>query len=166
MRPNLTTLFDDLRRLGRDTAVVRHTGNRRRVTTYNEIAILAGRFATLLAERGIGPGDRVLLWAENSAQWIAAFYGCMLRGVLVVPLDSYGTPDFATKVAADVRPSLVVGDAVLLAHRLPFPLPLECRSSTASSSSAPATPPSSLTMSTNRSFEDFGRSGSAGAGNV
>lgn len=114
MRPNLTTLFDDLRRLGRDTAVVRYTGNRRRVTTYNEIATLAGRFAALLAERGIGPGDRVLLWAENSAQWIAAFYGCMLCGVLVVPLDSYGTPDFATKVAADVRPSLVVGDAVLL----------------------------------------------------
>lgn len=114
MRPNLATLLDDLRRFGRDTAVVQYAGNRRRVTTYNEIAKIAGRFATLLTRRGIEPGDRVLLWAENSAQWIAAFYGCMLRGVLVVPLDSYGTPDFAKRVAADVQPSLVVGDAVLL----------------------------------------------------
>jgi long-chain acyl-CoA synthetase len=114
MRPNLATLLDDFLLFRHDTAVVRYTGNRRCVTTYNEIATLAGRFAALLAESGIGPGDRVLLWAENSAQWIAAFYGCMLRGVLVVPLDSYGTPDFAAKVAADVRPSLVVGDIALL----------------------------------------------------
>jgi long-chain acyl-CoA synthetase len=114
MRPNLATFLDDFRLFRRDTAVVRYTGNRRRVTTYKEIATLAGRFAALLTERGIGPGHRVLLWADNSAQWIAAFYGCVLHGVLVVPLDSYGTPDFATKVAADVRPSLVVGDIALL----------------------------------------------------
>ena len=35
----------------------------------------------------------------------------MLRGVLAVPLDAYGSADFAVRVAADVRPKLVVGDA-------------------------------------------------------
>ena len=80
MRDHLATLLDDFRRFGREVAVVRYQGNRRRVTTYGELARLAGRFAALLAQRGIGPGDRVLLWAENSAEWIAAFYGCMLRG--------------------------------------------------------------------------------------
>ena len=48
---------------------------------------LAGRFAALLEDRGIGMGDRVVLWGENSAEWVAAFYGCMLRGVMAVPLD-------------------------------------------------------------------------------
>jgi len=42
------------------------------------------------------------------------FYGCMLRGVLAVPLDAAGSADFAARVAADVKPKLAVGDAVLL----------------------------------------------------
>ena len=95
----LATLLDDFRGYGREVAVVRHHGNRRWVTTYGEIARLAGRFASLLVERDITPGDRVLIWAENSAEWIAAFYGCMLRGVIAVPLDAGGTEDFAGRVA-------------------------------------------------------------------
>ncbi len=114
MRDHLATILDDFRRFGREVAVVRYQGNRRRVTTYGELARLAGRFAALLAQRGIGPGDRVLVWGENSAEWIAAFHGCMLRGVLAVPLDAIGTVEFAARVAADVKPKLAVGDAVLL----------------------------------------------------
>jgi len=116
MRDHLATLLDDFRRYGRQIAVVRFQGNRRRTATYEEIARLAGRFAALLAQRGIGFGDRVLLWGENSAEWIAAFHGCILRGALVVPLDAYGSADFAHRVAADVKPKLAVGDALLLAQ--------------------------------------------------
>jgi long-chain acyl-CoA synthetase len=115
MRDHLATLIDDFRSFDREIAVVHYRGNRRHVTTYGELARLAGRFAAFLAEQGIGQGDRVLLWAENSAEWIAAFYGCLLRGVLAVPLDAAGTADFAARVAADVHPKLAVGDALLLA---------------------------------------------------
>ncbi len=115
MRDHLATLIDDFRRLGREIAVVRYQGNRRRVTTYGQLAQLAGRFAALLAAKGIRQGDRVLIWAENSAEWIAAFHGCLLRGALAVPLDANGTADFAERVAADVSPRLAVGDALLLA---------------------------------------------------
>ena len=118
MRDHLATLLDDFRRYDRQIAVVHFQGNRRRATTYGELALLAGRFAALLAQREIGLGDRVLLWGENSAEWIAAFYGCLLRGVLAVPLDAYGSAEFAQRVATDVRPKLAVGDAVLL-HQLP-----------------------------------------------
>jgi long-chain acyl-CoA synthetase len=116
MRDHLAILLDDFRRYGRQIAVVRFQGNRRRTTTYGELARLSGRFAALLAQRGIGSGDRVLLWGENSAEWIAAFYGCLLRGVLAVPLDAYGSAEFTHRVAADVRPKLAVGDALLLAQ--------------------------------------------------
>ncbi len=118
MRAHLATLLDDFRRFDRQIAIVRTHGVRRRATTYAELARTAGRFAAYLAARGIGPGDRVLLWAENSAEWVAAFFGILLRGALAVPLDAYGTTDFATRVAADVRPALVVGDALLI-QRLP-----------------------------------------------
>jgi long-chain acyl-CoA synthetase len=116
MREHLGTLLDDFRCYGRETAVVRYEGNRRRVTTYGQIAQLAGRFAALLARQGIEQGDRVLLWAENSAQWIAVFHGCLLRGVLAVPLDANGTPEFAARVAADVMPKLAIGDTVLISQ--------------------------------------------------
>ena len=119
MRDHLASLIDDFRALGREIAVVHYQGNRRRVTTYGELARLAGRFAALLAARTIGPGDRVLVWGENSAEWIAAFYGCMLRGVLAVPLDANGTAEFAARVAADVSPKLAVGDALLLEKLAP-----------------------------------------------
>jgi long-chain acyl-CoA synthetase len=122
MRDHLGTLLDDFRRYDRQIAVVRHQGNRRRATSYGEIARLAGRFAALLAQRGIEQGDRVVLWGENSAEWIAAIHGCILRGVLAVPLDAYGTAEFAARVAADVRPKLVVGDALLL-RQLPSEWP-------------------------------------------
>jgi long-chain acyl-CoA synthetase len=122
MRDHLATVLDDFRRFDRQIAVVRFQGIRRRVTSYGEIARLAGRFAALLAQRGIGPGDRVLLWGQNSAEWIAAFHGCILRGVLTVPLDAYGTAEFAARVAADVRPKLAVGDTILL-HQLPAEWP-------------------------------------------
>ncbi len=122
MREHLATLVDDFRRHGRETAIVRHQGNRRRTTTYAELAQQAGRFAALLVERGIAPGDRVLIWAENSAEWVAAFFGCMLRGVLAVPLDVAGSADFAVRVAADTQAKLAVGDAVLL-QQLPADLP-------------------------------------------
>jgi long-chain acyl-CoA synthetase len=114
MRDHLATLIDDFRRLDCEIAVVRYQGNRRRITSYGELARLAGRFAALLAAQGIAQGDRVLLWAENSAEWIAAFHGCLLRGVLAVPLDANGSADFAARVAADVSPKLAVGDALLL----------------------------------------------------
>jgi len=126
MRDHLATLLDDFRRSDGATAIVHYQGNRRRVTSYGQIASLAGRFAALLAQEGIGAGDRVLLWAENSAEWIATFYGCMLRGVLAVPLDAAGSADFAARVAADVQPRLIIGDTLLLAQlsgewpRLPF----------------------------------------------
>jgi len=116
MRDNLAPLLDDFRRLGRETAVVRYKGNRRRVTSYGELARLAGRFAALLEARGVKAGDRVLIWGENGAEWIAAFHGCMLRGVLAVPLDFMGTAEFAARVAADVKPMLAVGDAALLSN--------------------------------------------------
>ena len=114
MRDHLATLIDDFRRYGRETAVVHYRGNRRKATTYGELARLAGRFAAFLAAQNIHQGDRVLLWAENSAEWIAAFHGCLLRGVLAVPLDAAGSADFAARVAADVHAKLAVGDALLL----------------------------------------------------
>ncbi|MBW4037848.1 MAG: AMP-binding protein, partial [Acidobacteria bacterium] len=122
MRPHLASLVKDLRRHGPQTAVVTYPGVRRHATTYAQLAELAARFAAELDRRSILPGDRVILWGENSAPWIAAFFGCLLRGVLVVPLDAAGSPDFAARVIADTAPRLILADTAHLPS-LPSAIP-------------------------------------------
>ncbi|MEI9979413.1 MAG: AMP-binding protein [Edaphobacter sp.] len=126
MRPHLASLVEDFRQHASETAVVAHRGNRRYATTYGELAELAGRFAAELDRRGVAAGDRVVLWGENSAEWIGVFFGCLLRGVIAVPLDAAGSSEFANRVMRDVSPKLIVGDSVLIASldgdlpRIPF----------------------------------------------
>ncbi len=114
MRQHLASLVEDYRRHGDQTAVVTYRGNRRFATTYRELANLSGRFSADLGRRGIAPGERIVIWGENSAEWIATFLGCLLRGVVAVPLDYAGAPAFAARIIADVSPSLVVADEKLL----------------------------------------------------
>ena len=111
MRKHLATLVEDFQRHGKQIAIVSYPGNRRVVTSYAQLATLAGRFSRLLLDRGVVPGERVLLWGANSAEWVAAFFGCVLRGVIAVPLDAAGSLEFATRVIAEVSPRLLVGDA-------------------------------------------------------
>jgi long-chain acyl-CoA synthetase len=115
VRAHLASLVHDFRQHAAQTAVVSHRGNRSYRTTYGELAQLAGRFAAELDRRNIAPGERLLLWGENSAEWIGAFFGCLLRGVIVVPLDAAGTTEFAERVLKDVAPRFLVGDQILLA---------------------------------------------------
>ncbi|HEX6493968.1 MAG TPA: AMP-binding protein [Acidobacteriaceae bacterium] len=122
-RPHLATLLDDFRRYGRDCAVVSHIGNRSLPSSYAELAELSARFAAEYARRGIAAGDRIVLWGQNSASWIAGFYACVLRGVLVVPLDAAGDPRFAHRVIAETSPRLLVGDAILLQKLHPSDVP-------------------------------------------
>jgi long-chain acyl-CoA synthetase len=122
-RPHLAALLQDFRRYGSDCAVVSHTGNRSLPSTYAELAELSARFAAEYARRGIQFGDRILLLGQNSAAWIAAFYGCVLRGMLVVPLDAAGDPRFAQRVIAETSPRLLVGDATLLQRLQPSDVP-------------------------------------------
>jgi long-chain acyl-CoA synthetase len=122
-RPHLATLLDDFRRYGRDRAVVSHTGNRSLPSTYTELAELSARFAAEFARRGLTSGDRILLSGQNSSAWIAAFYGCVLRGILVVPLDAAGDPRFAQRVIAETTPRLLVGDPSLLQKLLTSDVP-------------------------------------------
>ena len=115
-RTNLGTMVEDMRAWGpRSVAVVEHRGVRRFATGYGELASLAWRFAAELERRGIGPGERVVLGGGNSAEWVAVFFGCVLRGVLVVPLDAAGGPGFAERIGRETTPRLIVGDGALLA---------------------------------------------------
>jgi long-chain acyl-CoA synthetase len=95
--------------LGDEIAFVYRRGFRTYRWSYRQVGQLACCFAHELERRKIGKGDRVMLWGDNSAEWVAAFFGCMLRGAVAVPMDKIAAPGFAQRVAADVDAKLYVG---------------------------------------------------------
>jgi len=97
-------------------AYVHRRGFRTIRWTYGQLAVLAFRFARELEARGIGKGDRVLLWGDNCAEWVGTFFGCMLRGAVAVPMDRVAAPDFAERVMSDVDAKLIVCASALTIH--------------------------------------------------
>ena len=114
MRPHLATLLADFRHHGRQIAIVTHRGNRSLPCSWEQLADLSARFANELGHRGLRQGDRLLIWGDNSAEWVAAFFGCVLRGVIAVPLDAAGSTEFARRVVDEVQPKLIVGNPELI----------------------------------------------------
>ncbi|MCY7379681.1 MAG: fatty acyl-AMP ligase [Gemmatimonadaceae bacterium] len=52
---------------------------------YGGLTTKAKAIATMLAERGVMPGDRALLLYSPGVEFIAAFFGCLCAGVIAVP---------------------------------------------------------------------------------
>ncbi len=102
--------LDDFERWGKDDACayVFPRGYRRERWSYQHVAGMAYQFAHELEARNIGKGDAVLLWSPNCAEWVAAFLGCALCGVIAVPIDDAASPDFACRISAQVRTRLVL----------------------------------------------------------
>src|ERR1700690_490640 len=109
-RQSLIDYLSQLSRHGRGIAIAQRVGYRTVRWSYGDVAALGARFARELEARGIGPGDRVLLWGRNSAEWVAAFFGCILRGAVAVPMDYGATPDFVRRVAQQVDARLLLAD--------------------------------------------------------
>ncbi len=108
MRASLLDSLDDFERWGGDCAYVFPRGYRRERWGYQRVAGVAYQFARELAARHIAKGDAVLLWSPNCAEWVAAFLGCALCGVIAVPVDDAASPDFAQRISAQVRTRLVL----------------------------------------------------------
>jgi len=110
MAESLAEFFvENFQRHRHECAVRQRRGYRMESFTYGEVMDMAFSFARKLEARGIVKGDRVMVWGENSAQWVAAFFGCALGGVIVVPMDDGSAPDFAMRVYRQVEAKLLVG---------------------------------------------------------
>ncbi|MBJ7462553.1 MAG: fatty acid--CoA ligase family protein [Mycolicibacterium sp.] len=66
--------------------------------SYIELAQRVRRAAGAFAEFGIGKGDRVAIWAPNSAGWLIAAFGAVTAGAVVVPVNTR----FKAEEAADI----------------------------------------------------------------
>ena len=68
--------------------------------SFNELADRVRLAAGAVAGLGIAKGDRIALWAPNSAEWIIAAFGIMTAGGVLVPVNTRFKADEAADVVA------------------------------------------------------------------
>jgi long-chain acyl-CoA synthetase len=107
-RTSVSEWLDDFVAHGSECAYVQRRGYRTERWSYRKVAETAFQFAREIETRGIAKRDRVLIWGVNSAEWVAVFFGCALRGVVAVPMDAAATVDFVRRVSTEVGAKLAV----------------------------------------------------------
>jgi amino acid adenylation domain-containing protein len=112
-------LFEDQASL-RSDAVALVSGETR--WSYKELNAEANRLAHCLADRGLGPGDRVALAVPRSVEMVAAVLAILKSGAAYVPLD----PDYPSArvgyMLEDCAPAFVLATSAT-AHLLPAGIP-------------------------------------------
>ena len=96
--------------------LVHDDGYRAYAYTYDDVRRSAILFAHRLETAGITPTQKVMIWGENRPEWVVALWGCLLRRVVVVPIDYRASKELLGRVA-----TIVDARAVLAGDDVPTP---------------------------------------------
>ena len=95
---NIPQTFDRVVALNPDKAAVWYLGT---PYSYSRLKDMADRFAGGLLQRGIQPGDRVMLYLPNCLQWLISWLGIQRAGAVAVPITPIYTPYDVAYIAGD-----------------------------------------------------------------
>lgn len=109
----LTEILDTIGRLENREAIRYSNGFRTRKYSYRDLFHRISAFAVELDRRGIGKGDRLLLWGENRPEWVSVFWACVSRGVQVVPVDYRFSLRLLERIQEEVQARLLVQSPTL-----------------------------------------------------
>lgn len=109
MRPVIADLVADAARRFGSAPAVGFPGVRS--LRFDEVDLLAGRFAGGLAALGIAPGDHVLLHLPNSWQWIVAYHAIARLGCVVIPANILNSAAEVSYMAADAQVKALIAPA-------------------------------------------------------
>jgi long-chain acyl-CoA synthetase len=84
-------------------------GSRR--LSYDRFLSAVDRVAFEFIRRGLRPGQRILLVAANSPEWVVAFWAGLRAGAVVAPGNSWWSEAEMEHAVALLDPALVVGDS-------------------------------------------------------
>lgn len=79
-------------------ALIMRMGYRTITLTYQQVYELAHATALFLEAQGIRKGDCVVVCAPNSPYWACLFWGCMIQGAVIVPLNIQSTDEMIAKI--------------------------------------------------------------------
>jgi len=114
-RDTLLDFFQDFAGLSEEFLIY-DDGFRSHHHRYNQVAWKAQAFAGRLRDAGFVKDDKLILYGENRPEWIIALWGCLLEGVIVVPIDYRSSPEFVQRID-----QLVEARAILIGDETPFP---------------------------------------------
>src|SRR5579859_6947632 len=100
------TLAEELLKAGSDNVL--RAGDRQ--LTRDELRDEAGRIAGDLRGLGVGPGDRVAIYAASSLDWVLAYLGLERAGAVLVPMNPEYHSAEAEHIVTDADPKLVLAD--------------------------------------------------------
>jgi long-chain acyl-CoA synthetase len=76
--------------------------------TYKELTELSGRLANGLGALGVGCGDRVTLYSQNSWEWIICYYAIARIGAVINPVNVMLTPEEVMFIMRDCDAKVVL----------------------------------------------------------
>jgi len=83
---------------------------------YDQLANQVRRAATeLIARHRVAPGERVGLWHHNAPEFVAAYFGILAAGGVVVPINNFLKPAEIGHIVQDASLRLLLADEALMA---------------------------------------------------
>jgi len=77
--------------------------------TFKEIEKQSAALASWMINLGIENGDRVIIYGDNSVEWIACYYAVLQAGAIVVPVNKLLTPSEVSYIADHSEAKLLIG---------------------------------------------------------
>lgn len=112
MPPNrintISDIIDSFNQFGNRTAVCEFLSDGIRKWSYSDLSGEINNLACELLQGNLKPSDRVILWAPNSAMWIAACLGIIRTGAVVIPVDAQLDRDSFVSILRDAVPTLII----------------------------------------------------------
>src|SRR6202142_2894401 len=88
-----------------------------REITYAELQSQSLKIAAQLQNNlGVKPGDRVALWLKNCPEFVAAVFGILQTGAVVVPVNNFLKPAEVAYILNDGGIDVLISDEELSAH--------------------------------------------------
>ena len=112
--PLYRLLQDSARRFPSRVAIISFDGESGRETaakSYRALDDESSRLAAALAELGVGKGDRVAYYLQNSPSLVVSFYAILKAGAVPVPCNPMYQADELTHQLSDCGASTIVCDA-------------------------------------------------------
>ncbi|HEX2945841.1 MAG TPA: class I adenylate-forming enzyme family protein [Clostridia bacterium] len=79
-----------------------------RAWTYHEVECIARAVSAYLLECGVSRGDRVVIFCDNSVQYIAAFYGILRINAVAVPVNPVKMAENVLFIVEKCSPKLIL----------------------------------------------------------
>ena len=76
--------------------------------TYQALQERVHLFAGYLQQQQIAKGERLMIWSASRADWLIAYLGALLVGLVVVPLDVNTKEDFLVRIAESTEAKFLV----------------------------------------------------------